>query len=66
MQPTIGQTYRFRDINGIEATGTCIGRAEYQDGNGGLWEFAVQIPHDEDAGRGAVLNAREEAINEAL
>lgn len=66
MQPTIEQTYRFRDINGIEATGTCIGQAEYQDGYGVLWEFAVQIPHDEDAGRGAVLNAREEAINEAL
>lgn len=65
MQPTIGQTYRFRDINGIEATGTCKGRAEYQDG-GVLWAFAVALPHDEDAGRGAVLNAREEAINEAL
>jgi hypothetical protein len=66
MQPTVGQSYRFRDVNGIEATGICIGRSEYQDGNGGLWEFAVALPHDEDAGRGAVLNAREEAINEVF
>ena len=63
MQPTIGTAYHFRDVNGIEGAGECLGLAEYQPNRNDLvWEFDIKFPHDGDEGRGAVLRAPESRI----
>lgn len=63
MQPTIGKHYHFRDVNGIEGIGKCLGMAGYQPNRNDLvWEFDVKLSHDEDKGRGAVLKAPESGI----